>query len=236
MGETIGYAPAQLLGRPLFENLPEVEVQGLGRLLDEVRRTGIPYHAEAYPLKLSWHPPGVTGYFDFVYQPLHRPGRPVAAVCVATEVSDRVRARQQIQDLITELAAANEQLQAINEELYGSNTQLTRTNADLDNFIYTASHDLKAPISNIEGLLRLLEDMLPDELRTDDTLLPVLSRMQEAVERFTRTIGHLTDVNKLQLEFAHPAAPTPLAPVLDDVRLDLAPCWPRRVGSWPWTW
>jgi PAS domain S-box-containing protein len=108
-------------------------------------------------------------------------------------------------------------------ELKETNEQLARTNRDLDNFVYTASHDLKAPISNIEGLLRLLEDLLPAELRTDDTLLPVLARMQDAVERFTRTIGHLTDVSKLQQEFAHPAAPTTLAPLIEDVRQDLRP-------------
>ncbi|OWP65082.1 two-component system sensor histidine kinase/response regulator [Hymenobacter amundsenii] len=108
-------------------------------------------------------------------------------------------------------------------ELKETNEQLVRTNRDLDNFVYTASHDLKAPISNIEGLLRLLEDLLPAELRTNDILLPVLARMQDAVERFTRTIAHLTDVSKLQLEFAHPAAPTELLPLIEDVRLDLLP-------------
>lgn len=47
--------------------------------------------------------------------------------------------------------------------------------------------------------------------------------MQDAVERFTRTIGHLTDVSKLQPEVAHPAAPTALAPLIEDVRQDLPP-------------
>jgi len=34
-------------------------------------------------------------------------------------------------------------LLASNEELNDTNHQLTRTNVDLDNFIYTASHDLE---------------------------------------------------------------------------------------------
>lgn len=76
--------------------------------------------------------------------------------------------RQRVQELNAELADTNQELAAIiqelqasNEELHESNTQLTRTNVDLDNFIYTASHDLKAPISNIEGLLLALEHELP---------------------------------------------------------------------------
>jgi CheY-like chemotaxis protein len=42
------------------------------------------------------------------------------------------------------------------EELSKSNNELKKINVDLDNFIYTASHDLKAPILNMEGLVRVL--------------------------------------------------------------------------------
>ncbi|RYD69322.1 MAG: hypothetical protein EOP55_24155, partial [Sphingobacteriales bacterium] len=33
-----------------------------------------------------------------------------------------------------------------------TNQQLARTNADLDNFVYAASHDLKQPVNNLRGL------------------------------------------------------------------------------------
>ncbi|UOQ82505.1 PAS domain-containing protein [Hymenobacter sp. 5414T-23] len=57
-------------------------------------------------------------------------------------------------------------------ELKQTNEQLRRTNADLDNFIYTASHDLKAPIANIEGLLSLLSEELPPPWLQTRPLLP----------------------------------------------------------------
>ena len=50
-----------------------------------------------------------------------------------------------------QLAAINWQLAATNVEFGTSNSQLTRTNVDPDNFIYTASHNLKAPILNTKG-------------------------------------------------------------------------------------
>jgi len=226
MGALWGQPVAGALGRPHFEALPALAGQGFEELLAGVLQTGQPLHLNEAPVTLdrpqSGRPP--RGYFNFVYQPLYDEQQQITGlVAVGTEVTDQVLARQQVQDLNEELAAINEEMQATNEELNESNRQLTRTNADLDNFIYTASHDLKAPISNIEGLLRLLEDLLPDDLRTDDTLLPVLTKMQEAVERFTRTIGHLTDVSKLQAEFTRPPAPTRLDPVVADVRQDLAP-------------
>ena len=61
-----------------------------------------------------------------------------------------------MQALNEELAAINEELLATNEELGDTNDRLTRTNTDLDTFVYTISHDLKAPIANIEGLLEAL--------------------------------------------------------------------------------
>ena len=58
------------------------------------------------------------------------------------------------------MAATNQNLNASNEELTAANGRLSRVNADLDNFVYSASHDLKAPITNIQGLITLLEQRL----------------------------------------------------------------------------
>ena len=112
-------------------------------------------------------------------------------------------------------------LQRLTAELGAANEQLVRTNVDLDNFIYTASHDLKAPISNIEGLLYLLQEELPPEVAQNAEVGPTLTRMLDAVERFKRTIDHLTDVSKLQKEHAPEAALVNLAAVVEDVHQDL---------------
>lgn len=83
-----------------------------------------------------------------------------------------------------ELWVANQEKQAANEELGLINQQLKRTNIDLDNFIYTASHDLKSPIINIEGLLQILQDYLsPADLESVE-VQDVLEMMQGSVERF----------------------------------------------------
>ncbi|HEX8531110.1 MAG TPA: PAS domain-containing protein, partial [Cytophagales bacterium] len=62
-----------------------------------------------------------------------------------------------------ELATAGEEVAATNEELTSTNAVLAHLNGDLENFVYAASHDLKAPILNIEGLLQLLLKKLPGE-------------------------------------------------------------------------
>ncbi len=112
------------------------------------------------------------------------------------------------------------------EALALQNAHLTRTNADLDNFIYTASHDLKSPIANIEGLLQQLWRTLPAELLALERVERIRTLMQGSVERFKRTIDSLTEVVKLQKENSGEAVSVDLAQVVEEVLLDLAPLAP----------
>ncbi|OWP61983.1 hypothetical protein CDA63_16605 [Hymenobacter amundsenii] len=123
---------------------------------------------------------------------------------------------------IHEHKLALERIDQAQHELRENNQQLTRVNVDLDNFIYTASHDLRAPITNLEGLLETLRQELPPDCRPGE-VSPVLLMMQDSVDRFKRTIDHLTDVSKLQKEQALPRVAVDLAPLIEDVCLDLQP-------------
>ena len=124
---------------------------------------------------------------------------------------------------VHEQRLALERVDLAQHQLRDKNAQLTRVNVDLDNFIYTASHDLKAPISNIEGLLDALLVELPAAIVQSEPVQPLLHLMQDSVNRFKRTIEHLTDVSKLQKEHGRPTAPVDVAAVVQDVRLDLEP-------------
>jgi signal transduction histidine kinase len=114
-------------------------------------------------------------------------------------------------------------LHATNEELQESNRQLTRTNVELDTFVYMASHDLKAPITNIESISLALRDTLPADVQQDEMIAHLLDLLEQTTTRFQLTIGQLTDLSKLQLAHASPAEVVHLAPVIESVRLDLAP-------------
>ena len=56
-------------------------------------------------------------------------------------------------------------MQHFNHELTTSNIRLTRTNADFDTCVYTASHNLKSPITSLEWLLAVLRDTLPVDVQ-----------------------------------------------------------------------
>lgn len=124
---------------------------------------------------------------------------------------------------ITPRKEALRQLHESQQQLLAFNEQLRRANVDLDNFIYTASHDLKAPITNIEGLIHALQEQLPAEVQQTHDVGPLLGMMESSVQRFLRTIEHLSDVVKLQQAHAGPAVDVPLLPVIEDVRRDLRP-------------
>ncbi|RYU76395.1 sensor histidine kinase [Hymenobacter persicinus] len=140
----------------------------------------------------------------------------------AAEKKGRQQMEQLNQELESRVQERTEQLKLINEALGLTNQKLSRTNTDLDNFIYIASHDLKAPITNIEGLLDLLHHQLPAPLMAGETG-HILTLMHDSVNRFKRTIEHLADVNKLQRESEPATEAVDLARVIDDVCLDLAP-------------
>ncbi|SHJ53661.1 PAS domain S-box-containing protein [Hymenobacter daecheongensis DSM 21074] len=139
------------------------------------------------------------------------------------DIHEQKLAEQALQKLTQKLRRARDEAQDLNTELQTTNQHLTRTNVDLDNFIYTASHDLKAPITNIEGLLAVLNDQLAEISLVSADVAPVLGMMYESVARFQRTIDQLSDVTKLQKEHGQPTTEVLLAPVVHDVRQDLQP-------------
>jgi signal transduction histidine kinase len=89
--------------------------------------------------------------------------------------------------------------------------------------VYTASHDLKAPITNIEGLLHALQEQLPTKAQQNELVRELLLMMQSAVERFQLTISQLTDVSRLQQAQDQPVEQVSLAGAVEAVCLDLLP-------------
>ena len=205
-----GRKPADMLGRTVREIVGEPAYQ-----------RAAPYIARAlagervdFDLTMPYRP-GFTKHIHTSYIPDVRDGQVLGFYTLVADVTEQVEARAQVQQL-------NAELEGINDELNKSNTQLTHTNVDLDNFIYTASHDLRAPITNIEGLLQTLQAELEPPAATSEVPY-ILELMHDSVERFKTTIDHLTDVSKLQREYGQAAAPVALGATIEDVLLDLTP-------------
>jgi sigma-B regulation protein RsbU (phosphoserine phosphatase) len=150
-------------------------------------------------------------------------GSPLVLRVTLFDITDRRQYEQELLRAKNLADAQREQLAQANAALTETNKLLTRTNADLDTFIYTASHDLRAPITNIEGLLALLHRQLPAEALQNEAVAHILRLMKTSVDRFTTTIYQLTDISRLQQSQALPTEAVSLTALLDDICLDLAP-------------
>jgi PAS domain S-box-containing protein len=89
---------------------------------------------------------------------------------------------------------------AFAQQLEDKNRQLTLINTDLDNFIYTASHDLKSPIANIEGLTIILTKKLMAKFSLDEEQNRLLAMITTSINRLKSTISDLTEIAKAQKE------------------------------------
>lgn len=121
---------------------------------------------------------------------------------------------------IEEQKQAQARIEQAERQLRDKNDQLTRLNVDLDTFVYAASHDLKQPVSNIDGLLHALLDELPFE--RSRPVQDILRLLLNSVNRFQRTIDQLTDISRLQRQHLV-AEPIGVADIVRGVALDLAP-------------
>ncbi|GAA4503463.1 hypothetical protein GCM10023172_28340 [Hymenobacter ginsengisoli] len=207
-----------LAGRAVAEALPELADTAVPGLLARVYGTGEPFVAQELPLQLARHEGAALQelFFNFTYQPRYNALGQIDGILVfAYEVTDQVRARRVVEE-------NRQQAQALADELAATNLRLRRTNADLDTFVYTASHDLKSPITNLEGLFTALRQQLPPEALQAPLVPRLLSMMDDAVGRFRETLAHLTDVSKLQQADGTPAEAVDLAALVRAVRLDLA--------------
>lgn len=103
------------------------------------------------------------------------------------------------------------------ETLNTKNTELVRINSDLDNFVYTASHDLKAPVLNIEGLILALNNALKQN--DQDKIKKIIHMVELSVGKFKETISSLTDVSKINKNLDEELEKFDLRMLMADVKL-----------------
>jgi PAS domain S-box-containing protein len=108
-----------------------------------------------------------------------------------TKVTGDITKQKELQDKLAERQQA---------ALEHKNEQLQKINHDLESFIYTASHDLRSPIVNIEALMDVLKKKIVQANCLNEETEEVLERVTTSVNRLNRTITELTDISRLQYD------------------------------------
>jgi two-component system, OmpR family, sensor histidine kinase VicK len=104
-----GKTEDELFGQPIFDVLTEASNSGIEQILDNVLYTGEPYVGVEVPIPLLRHGKRDIVYCNFVYEPLHEPDGSISGViAVATDVTEQVHNRQQLEESENRLAMALE--------------------------------------------------------------------------------------------------------------------------------
>ena len=154
-----------------------------------------------------------AGAVDFLFKPLH-------PFITKAKVSTFIRFYLQKKELEKVNRLTLETNQQLEERVKERTRELTRVNKDLDNFVYTASHDLKAPINNIEGLVKVLHEILKEHGSPPEGVNPVIEMMNSSVSRFKNILSDLTEVAKVQYAAAEKDKLS-FNELLEDVKLNI---------------
>lgn len=91
-----------------------------------------------------------------------------------------------------DLEAKNEELKLSKQELREKYDELAKLNSDLDSFIYSTSHNLRSPLTSVQGIVNILvEDELPIEER-----LFFLNQIKEITSALEGTIIDIIEYSR----------------------------------------
>jgi signal transduction histidine kinase len=115
------------------------------------------------------------------------------------------------------LAVENARLYAESEQ---ARAELERKNGELDTFVYSVSHDLKAPLVTIQGMASLVLEEYGAQLPPEAARY--LGRIQANTQQMERLILDLLALSRIGRD-ARPATAVRLDEVVDDVLDELGP-------------
>jgi light-regulated signal transduction histidine kinase (bacteriophytochrome) len=101
--------------------------------------------------------------------------------------------------------------------------QLKAANAELEAFTYSVSHDLRAPIRQIDGFSRILSEHL--QALGDDRTKHYLQRIQEGSRHMGRLVDDLLNLSRVGRADVHPrvlSVSTVVRDVMHDLHSDVA--------------
>ncbi|RNI29878.1 hypothetical protein EFA69_10110 [Rufibacter immobilis] len=109
---------------------------------------------------------------------------------------------QRVHDRSAQLVAANRELErevenrkSAEKQLIFKNYELVKKNADLDDFVYYASRDLKGPVLNVSGLVEAIREELPPH---HQELNHLFARLDDSVSSIHRKLNNLAEVSRIQ--------------------------------------
>ncbi|MCW7541980.1 response regulator [Aquabacterium sp. A7-Y] len=132
---------------------------------------------------------------------------------------DLEQARRNLKREIRERERAAAELEALNLLLERRNAELAAANAELDAFCAAVSHDLRTPLTHVEGFIELLEASAREHLRPTEQ--QYVHTIRESTLRMRCLIGEFLRFARLGSE-ALSTGPVDMEALVQDCRVQLA--------------
>jgi PAS domain S-box-containing protein len=188
MYELWGKSAGELLGKPIFEGLPETKNQGFESLLNNVYNTGEAVSACGMPITLPRNEKLKLIYVNLLYEAYREADGSVSGIlAVATDITEQVIARHQIEEVVSNRT----------KELAEVNNNLEKSNAELAQFAYIASHDLQEPLRKISTFAQMLEHSLGN---VDERSRNYLTKINNSSSRMITLIRDILSYSQLSTE------------------------------------
>jgi len=186
---------AAWIGRPLLDLVPELS--GVQEALEELLSGALPR------FELAWinreGPEGETYYLTTVDVPLRdEKGEIQGLLHIVQDSTQAGILQQQLTQRRNELRLVQDQLVHENEDLAASNAELRRLDELRSTFLSMAAHELRSPLTAIQGCAELLADEEVGPLMA--TQRDYLGIIQNSSQRLLHLINNMLDVTCIDAE------------------------------------
>ena len=190
-------------------------------MADDFRANDIKALTSGAPLQMEEvapHADGPHSYITVKYPIADSDGRPYAVCGISTDITAFKQAEAEVRRLNTDLE----------RRVLSRTAELEASTRELDTFIYSISHDLKAPLRALSGYGDVLRRDYQASL--DSTGREHLERMAGEVNRMERLIDDLLDLSRaIRADLVR--RPVDLTQVAESVVAELAEAEPDRAAS-----
>jgi PAS domain S-box-containing protein len=165
----------EMLGRTMMERYPGIEKTKMFRMLQTCMKERVLLEME----NEFNYPDGTKGWYKLSMQP-----SPEGILILSRDISDKKLAMMQLEE---------------------QNMELRKINAELDRFVYSASHEMRAPLCNVLGL-NMLAKKQQDEVQRQD----IFDKIESCVARLDHIIHDIVhfsrnsrmDLSKEKIDFS----------------------------------